>query len=78
MQALGLDYASIDYSYTKQGQPIVWEVNVTPHWGDLSASSPSVQQAFQKITFEVLQLIYKTAGLDLPQEVSEDRRPLAA
>ena len=75
LRTLGLDYAAIDYSYMKNGQPIIWEVNATPHWGDIAACSPSVQRAYQKVTWELLQLIYNTAGMDFPED---EQRPLAA
>lgn len=78
MNSLGLDYAAIDYSYAKNGEPIVWNVNVTPNWEDIAGSSPGVLEAYQKATWELLQLLYNKAGMEFPQDLTEVRRPLAA
>lgn len=78
LQTLGLDYAAIDYSYTKQCKPIVWDVNVTPDWGNIADSPAGVQKACQNVTWELLQLLYEKAGMDFPEELTEQRLPLAA
>jgi hypothetical protein len=78
IQMLGLDYAAIDYSYAKNGEPIVWDVNVTPDWGDIADSPAGVQKACRKITWELLQLLYEKAGMDFPNELTEQQLPLAA
>lgn len=78
MKTLGLDFATFDYSYSKRGEPIVWEVNVTPDWSDVPGGHSGAQNACRNVTWELLQLLYRTAGMEFPQDLSEQRRPLAA
>ena len=32
-RGLGLDFLAIDYSYDRQGKPVIWEINVLPGLG---------------------------------------------
>jgi hypothetical protein len=70
MKIIGLDYAAFDYSYTSEGQPVVWELNVTPGWGKYNSKRSYVQIAQDKIFAATLAFYFSSAGLDVPDALS--------
>lgn len=77
MQSIGLDYVTFDYSYTHEGEPVVWELNATPGWGSLKNRQPAIVNTFHLIMSGLVLLFYKKAGMNEPDLLSQpaEKRP---
>ena len=75
-RALGLDSLAFDYSYTRNGEPVVWEVNVLPGLG-LTTSDPRriyVNVALRRGMARLVHFYLTRAGLPVPESVDEVAR----
>ena len=71
-RALGLDVVAFDYSYTPEGEPVVWEVNVLPDIGLTSDPAISyVNVGLRRSNAALVRLYLKRAGLPIPERLDE-------
>ena len=71
-RALGLDVVAFDYSYTPDGELVVWEINVLPGLGlERKASREYINYAVRRGMAAIVGLYLTRAGLDVPDSVRE-------
>ena len=64
--ALGLDFLAFDYSYTRDGRPIVWEANPYPLLHFIGGRRTYRDGATARVLGAVATLYLETAGLPVP------------
>ena len=71
-RGLGLDYVAFDYSYDRQGNVVVWEINVLPGL-DLPSKPEDAHHGlpFERAMAATVKMYLRYAGIDAPAALDD-------